>query len=615
MVKSPILICVILCQIVLISNSILDYSHDQGEPLSIQAGSLSSRRGIIPYGYTRLKICDSKKVIKAEDTLGEILTGEVLYTTNYIANTNEDEFCQVLCYNSFSEKTVRLIKKLIRRRYFTNWIVDKLPAGLILYNKETKQTSLKYFNGIPLGYIEDGVTYIYNHYQFHILLNKVEDDRFNVVGFHIMPLSIKHNGDQAICAKDEKDILSNLEHQPQALEEGNILFTYDVIYEYSDITLASRWDHYKTTRAGVHWTGVIISEIIIVAVGVVIMTVLCRNLKRDITSYNDRVSNLEEFDEYDWTQIQGDVFRPPARRVLLLCSILGTGIQLFLMIGATLCFGLLGYMNPEQRANILNIGILFFCFMGLPGGYIAALFYRFWGGVNWIRVALGTSVLFPGILIFGYVIVNIILAIEGSNAAVSFYDILSLFVLWIFCTFPLILIGSFFGFKSKRLRVPCDINRIPSAIPEKPCYLHYKYITFITGFIGFATIFIEFNYVMAALWTHKIYFMATFIWISFLLFVIVVGEISILFVFLNLTRGDYNWAWKSFIMGSSPVIYIVIYSVLYFFYLRVSHLSAMVVYFGMMGLVSLIITFICGAIAVIFNFVFLKIIYSKIRKD
>ena len=120
---------------------------------------------------------------------------------------------------------------------------------------------------------------------------------------------------------------------------------------------------------------------------------------------------------------------------------------------------------------------------------------------------------------------------------------------------------------------------------------------------------------MSALWTHKIYFMATFIWVSFLLFVIVVGEISILFVFLNLGRGDYNWAWKSFIMGSSPVIYIVIYSILYFFYLRVSHLSAMVVYFGMMALISAIITFVCGGLSVIFNFVFLKIIYSKIRKD
>jgi transmembrane 9 superfamily protein 2/4 len=294
---------------------------------------------------------------------------------------------------------------------------------------------------------------------------------------------------------------------------------------------------------------------------------------------------------------------------------LGTGTQLFLMIAATLFFGLFGYMNPEQRANILNIGILFFCFMGLPGGYIAALFYRFWGGKNWLKVACLTSLLFPGTLICGYIIVNIILTIEKSNAAVHFYDILSLFILWIFCTLPLILIGSFFGYKSRKINIPCDVNRIPSTIPEKPCYLHYKYITFLTGFIGFATIFIEFNYVMSALWRHQIYFMATFIWISFLLFVIVVGEMAILFVFLNLCHGDYNWAWKSFIMGSSPVIYIVIYSVLYFFYLRITRLSSMIVYFGMMGLISAIVMFICGTISLLFNFVFIKIIYSKIRKD
>lgn len=599
----------------ILSNSIIDYSHDKGEPLSIQAGSLSSRRGIIPYGYTRLNICNSKKIIKAEDTLGEILTGEVLYTTDYMASTNEDDFCQVLCYNSFDAKTVNLIKKLIRRRYFTNWIVDKLPAGLIVYNPETKQTSLKYFNGIPLGYHSDGVFYIYNHYQFHILLNKIDEDRYNVVGFNILPMSIKHNQEEAVCAKESKDILDNLEKDPQPLVEGNILFTYDVIFEYSDITLASRWDHYKTARAGIHWSGIILSEVLIVVISIIIGVVLCRNLRADISSYNYRVSNLEEINEYDWKQIQGDVFRPPAVNVLLLCSILGTGTQLFLMITATLFFGLFGFMNPEQRANILNIGILFFCFMGLPGGYIAALFYRFWGGTRWLRVSLLTSFLFPGTLIFGYIIVNIILTIEHSNAAVHFYDILSLFILWIFCTFPLILIGSFFGYKSKRMNVPCDINRIPSTIPDKPCYLHYRYITFVTGFIGFATIFIEFNYVMSALWRHQIYFMATFIWISFLLFVIVVGEMAVLFVFLNLCRGDYNWAWKSFIMGASPVIYILIYSVLYFFYLRISRISSMIVYFGMMGLISAMVLFVCGTIAVFFNFVFLKLIYSKIRKD
>ena len=604
-------------QLILIkANSIWDYSHDKGEPLSIQAGSLSSRRGVIPYGYTRLNICQSQKIIKAEDTLGEILRGEVLYTTDYIANTNEEEFCQVLCYNTFDEKTVNLIKKLIRRRYFTNWIVDKLPAGLIFYNEETKQTSIQYFNGIPLGYHKNGVFYIYNHYQFHILLNKIEDDdRYNVVGFNIMPMSIKHNKEEAICAKDLKSVLKNLEQDPQPLVEGNILFTYDVLFEYSDITLASRWDHYKTARAGIHWTGVIISEVLIVVISIIIVTALCRNLKGDITSYNYRVSNFEDINEYDWKQISGDVFRPPSTNVLLLSSILGTGTQLFLMITGTLFFGLFGFMNPEQRANILNIGILFFCLMGLPGGYIAALFYRFWGGKNWLRISLSTSILFPGTLILGYIIINIILTIEKSNAAVRFYDICSLFILWILCTSPLILLGSFFGFKSKRINVPCEINRIPSAIPQKPCYLHYKYITFVTGFIGFTTIFFEFNYVMGALWRHQIYFMATFLWISFLLFVIVVGEMSVLFVFLNLCKGDYNWVWKSFIMGSSPVIYIMIYSIFYFFYLRITRISSIIVYFGMMELILAMVMLVCGTISVFFNFVFLKLIYSKIRKD
>ena len=430
-----------------------------------------------------------------------------------------------------------------------------------------------------------------------------------------MPMSIKHNKEEAICAKDLKSVLKNLEQDPQPLVEGNILFTYDVLFEYSDITLASRWDHYKTARAGIHWTGVIISEVLIVVISIIIVTALCRNLKGDITSYNYRVSNFEDINEYDWKQISGDVFRPPSTNVLLLSSILGTGTQLFLMITGTLFFGLFGFMNPEQRANILNIGILFFCLMGLPGGYIAALFYRFWGGKNWLRISLSTSILFPGTLILGYIIINIILTIDKSNAAVRFYDICSLFILWILCTSPLILLGSFFGFKSKRINVPCEINRIPSAIPQKPCYLHYKYITFVAGFIGFTTIFFEFNYVMGALWRHQIYFMATFLWISFLLFVIVVGEMSVLFVFLNLCKGDYNWVWKSFIMGSSPVIYIMIYSIFYFFYLRITRISSIIVYFGMMELILAMVMLVCGTISVFFNFVFLKLIYSKIRKD
>ena len=597
------------------SNSIFDYSHAKGEDLEILAGSLSSRRAIIPYGYTKLNICQSRKIISVEDTLGEILTGESYYTTGYKAKTNEDQLCQVLCYNHFSEKNIKIYEKLIKRRYFSNWIVDKMPAGRIVYNQETKQTSLKYFQGIPLGFFIDGKIYIYNHLQFHILLNKIDEDKFNVVGFNVLPMSIKHDNDKPICATELKLLLNNFNKPFQPLEEGNILFTYDVIYEYSDITYATRWDHYKPSKEKIHWAGIYISELLVALVSIFVVIILKKNVKGDIDSYNYRVSQFEEINEYDWKQVSGDVFRPPSINVLLLSSIIGTGSQLLAMFSIILFLGVLGFMNPEKRGNILNLGILFYCFCGLFAGYIASYFYRFWGGESWLRVAIFTSSLFPGTLVIGYIIVNIILTIEKSNAAVNFSDILSLFFLWIFCTFPLILIGSFFGFKSKKLDTPCTINKIPSIIPSKPWYLHYRYITFLTGLIGFSTIFIEFNYIMAALWRHQIYFLAIYLWIVFFLFLIVVGEMTIIVVYFNLCYGDYNWWWKSFIIGSSPVIYFILYSIFYFFYLRITRLSAMVVYFGIMGMISAMVIFICGTVSIFFSLGFLNRIYSKIRID
>lgn len=35
----------------------------------------------------------------------------MLYTNDYIANTNKDEYFQALCNNNFSEKIVNTIKK------------------------------------------------------------------------------------------------------------------------------------------------------------------------------------------------------------------------------------------------------------------------------------------------------------------------------------------------------------------------------------------------------------------------------------------------------------------------------------------------------------------------
>ena len=92
----------------------------------------------------------------------------------------------------------------------------------------------------------------------------------------------------------------------------------------------------------------------------------------------------------------------------------------------------------------------------------------------------------------------------------------------------------------------------------------------------------------------------------------VMGELSILVVYYNLCYGDYNWWWKSFIIGASPVIYFVIYSIIYFFYLRISTIAAMVIYFGMMAMISGMVILVCGAISVFFCLGFLNKIYFQL---
>ena len=121
---------------------------------------------------------------------------------------------------------------------------------------------------------------------------------------------------------------------------------------------------------------------------------------------------------------------------------------------------------------------------------------------------------------------------------------------------------------------------------------------------------------MSALWKHELYFVVPFLWMSYILFIIISNEVSIIVVFWNLCYGDYNWWWKSFLVGSSPVIYFLLYSMYYFmFQMSITRLSAIAVYFGIMIMISSMALFICGSISVLVCLLFIIIIYSQIKID
>ena len=509
------------------------------------------------------------------------------------------------------------MKKLIKRKYTAKYYLDKLPAGYMSYNSETKEVNIEYNTGIPLGEVEDNHYIIYNHLQFHILLHEIKDKKFEIVGFNILPMSIKHDGQNPICAKNQNGNFLYENNGKQTLSsDGKFLYTYDIVFEKSNLTLSTRWDHYKSKeRKNIRWIGIILSNCMMIFYSIIICYIITTNLRDDIKNYNYRVVVLEKIYDNDWKKISGDVFRAPMRNKSLLSIFVGIGVQLFLTMFIILFLFSFGILYPEKRINILKLGIFIFCLMGVPGGYISATIYKFFGGAHWQKNAILTATLFPGILFFGYTIINIILKMKNIEVGLNLSDIIYLFCLWIFFTFPLILIGHFLGVKLTKINIKNKINTVPSVIPVKPWYLHYRFLVFITGFVGFLTIFIELNYVMTSIWKDQLYFMPIFLCISFNLYIIVTGEISIFVVFLNLCYGDYNWWWKSFIVGSSPVIYFFAFSIYYFLYWKIFNFGGIVVYFSLMMLISTMMFFISGSISLLMTFIFVKIIYSKIKID
>ena len=613
---------------------LLDYSHENGEILKIGLGQLKSVATHLPFrpdypGFFKLK---NNKIIN--DNLGEIISGSKITESNFIVKINKNEYCKILNTVNLTEQNVDRTKWLINHDYFNMFYLDKLPSARGYFDIVSKESYTIYQGGIPLGFYEEKSNNekeeynIYNHFTFKVSLHEIISNlgkkRYEIVGFTTYPSSIQQDENNLGCvkynSKQNNDsynaIIPNYEfsHLPQSIEANkNITFTYDVIFERSNLTLVSRWDNYLHLSSEIHWFGLINSNLIIIIFTLLIIFIFCRAIKKDIDLYNLRVTGDDFIDEYGWKQVCNDVFRKPINSMIL-STFIGNGVQLFAMIFFSLLISIIGVLRPESRGNLLTLMIFMFVLMGTLGGYSSARIYKSFKGTNWLKNALLTALLYPSIIYIIFLIINFFFIFEGSDP-IKFTDLIALLVLWLFCSTPLVLIGAFFGIKKKTIKIPCRVNPCPTTIPNKPWYFRIKYLIWVTGLISFAAIFIEFIYVMASLWRDQIYYLFGFLWIALNVLIIVSSEVSIIVVYLCLCKGDYNWWWKSFFIGGSPVIYIIGYSVYYFFYLNITRFSTMFIYYGAMTIFSSVIFLICGSLSTLFTYIFLIKIYSMIKID
>merc|ERR1719321_2273279 len=110
-----------------------------------------------------------------------------------------------------------------------------------------------------------------------------------------------------------------------------IVFTYDVVWSYSHVRWASRWDNYLKMSGGqIHWFSILNSLMIVLFLSGMVAMILLRTLHRDITQYNELATVEEAAEETGWKLVHGDVFREPYQSKFLVAFV-GSGTQLLCM--------------------------------------------------------------------------------------------------------------------------------------------------------------------------------------------------------------------------------------------------------------------------------------------
>ena len=573
----------------------------------------------IPFTYHTLNLCIDTNSSKPDETFTELLTGTRADYSNYTIKVNKNETCKFACEIYLNKSNVNRFIWLIENHYYTNFYLDSLPAGRIRIDYDKNKTISSYIVGPAIGYKKNDKYYIYNHFNLYIEINE-KDDNFQIVGFGIEPISLKQNS--TINCKYINNSLNDIFYpgrkyynfSNQEIEENYIIFTYDVYWIKSNKTFSSRWDRYIRNGIQYHWFGLIWSNILLFIFSFFIIYILSRIINKDVALYNKNILINDTIDEYGWKQVCHDVFRKP-KNLILFCTLMGTGLELLLSLIICLFFNVIGFVKPERRGDLINYMIISLCFMGFFGGYFSNYIYMMYNGQKWLKNTFMTAFLFPIIAILILIIVRILFSIEKSSVGFKISEIVIILFLWICISFPLVFLGSILALHNKRFKFPCKINAVPSTIRKKPFYLEIKYVIWFTGLIPFITIFIEFIFLMGYLWRFQIYYLASFISTTAIFAIILSSEMSIIFVYFNLCYGDYNWMWKSFYVSASPSLYTFGYSIYYFYYLNISRITAIVVYFLLMSLISVVIGLVCGSMGVVLTFYFLYYIYSKIKVD
>ncbi|XP_074561775.1 transmembrane 9 superfamily member 8-like [Curcuma longa] len=601
------------------------------DPLLVKVNKLTSTKTQLPYSYYSLPYCRPDTIVDSAENLGEVLRGDRIENSPYVFEMREPHMCQIICKITLSDKDVKELKEKIEDEYRVNMILDNLPL-VVPIKRVGQETPTFYQHGFYVGAKgqatgnKDVKYHIHNHLEFLVKYHKdAQLDLARIVGFEVTPFSVKHdydgqwNGNKTrliTCDPHAKRTVVNSDTPQEVEVNKDIIFTYDVEFQESDVKWASRWDTYLLmTDDQIHWFSIVNSLMIVLFLSGMIAMIMLRTLYRDISKYNQLETQEEAQEETGWKLVHGDVFRPPTNSDLL-CVYVGTGVQFFGMLLVTMLFAVLGFLSPSNRGGLMTAMLLLWVFMGLFAGYSSGSLYKMFKGTEWKTITLRTAFTFPGIAFAIFFVLNVLIWGEKSSGAVPFTTMFALVLLWFGISVPLVFVGSYLGFQKPAPSDPVKTNKIPRQIPEQPWYMNPVFSILIGGILPFGAVFIELFFILTSIWLHQFYYIFGFLFLVFLILFVTCAEITIVLCYFQLCSEDYQWWWRSYLTSGSSALYLFLYATFYFFTkLDITKLVSGIMYFGYMLIASYAFFVLTGTIGFYACLWFTRLIYSSVKID
>ena len=620
-------------------------AHPTNSTLSAKVNSLTSVATSLPFSYYSLPFCEPPDGIKkADENFGEMLSGDLIENSPYKFRMLVTEHTVKVCDSRpLTADDIEHFRMRVEDMYMVNLLLDNLPVTTALIENNPGNI----VTGFPIGFVRDGNTYVYNHLIFKVLVHHysesgmgrpisvgdsaidvIEDPGasstnntgYLVVGFEVAACSIARETDSKAANYSHLPSIDCVGAQPQLLKEGvKLVYTFDVLWEKSDIAWASRWDAYlKMNGNQVHWFSILNSIMVIAFLAGMVFVILLRSVHRDLAKIEqmDKEEAAQMAEESGWKLVVGDVFRPPSSPGML-CIVVGNGVQILCMAAVTIFFAALGFMSPASRGALLMGMVVLYLLLGIVAGYMAARLWVTLTGLpeGSVSLALKVSTFFPGISAIMLMSLNFLLWGSGSTGAVPLAVFFELFALWFLISVPLTIVGTVHGMRAERIVFPVRTNQIPRQIPEQ------KYPSWLLalggGILPFGTLYIELFFIMSSMWMERVYYGFGFLFIVLILLVLVCAEVAVVFTYLQLTMEDYRWWWRSFLASGSVALYASLYSINYLVVElhRMSGTLSTIIYLGYSFMMVLAIFLSTGAVGFLASAYFVHYLFSSVKLD